>query len=87
MCSSDEVFVNNIRPVLGNGKMIDLWVGEVSLKESFPRIFSLAIKKTGKVEEIGVCINGRWQWYIQLRREVFVWEEFLDVLYQFSVRT
>ncbi|KAK8604578.1 hypothetical protein V6N13_099514 [Hibiscus sabdariffa] len=48
---------------------------EVSaLKTSFPRIYGLEVKKSGKVVEFDTKINGRWVWSIDIRRELFTWE-------------
>ncbi|GMI80385.1 hypothetical protein HRI_001707800 [Hibiscus trionum] len=73
-----DKFVKNLRVVLGDGTKInfwkDLWVGSAPLKQSFPRIYALAIKKEGKVVEFGRKTNARWSWSIELRRGVFNWE-------------
>ncbi|XVF38655.1 hypothetical protein REPUB_Repub20aG0121200 [Reevesia pubescens] len=64
--------------LLGSGDRInfwsDDWVEYGTLKSRFPRIFALAIKKVGKVNEFGVWNEGSWSWNIQLRRRLFDWE-------------
>ncbi|KAE8693485.1 hypothetical protein F3Y22_tig00110812pilonHSYRG00172 [Hibiscus syriacus] len=52
----------------------DNWVNGLSLKNMFPRIFALAVKKAGKVADFGQWVDGIWQWKIQLRRAIFDWE-------------
>ncbi|KAE8660450.1 hypothetical protein F3Y22_tig00116951pilonHSYRG00169 [Hibiscus syriacus] len=74
---------------MGDGTRIDFWVDHwtevFSLKSSFPRIFTLALKKSGKIVEFRFWENRVWEWKIDLRREFFEWEraiwsEFLLVL-------
>ncbi|KAL4297438.1 hypothetical protein GQ457_12G004390 [Hibiscus cannabinus] len=55
----------------------DYWTDAPSLKVTFPRIYALAIKKSGKVAELGSLVNGVWVWNVELRRRLFDWE--LDV--------
>ncbi|KAE8721771.1 transmembrane emp24 domain-containing protein p24delta3-like [Hibiscus syriacus] len=75
--------------ILNYGKSIDFWndywTEVASLKESFPRIYGLAIKKSGCVNEFGSESNGEWHWNIEIGRAMFVWESdvwdsFLSVL-------
>ncbi|KAL4310689.1 hypothetical protein GQ457_01G034730 [Hibiscus cannabinus] len=35
----------------------------------------LAVKKAGKVSEIEIKEEGKWEWNIELRRELFSWEQ------------
>ncbi|KAL4387479.1 hypothetical protein GQ457_09G007620 [Hibiscus cannabinus] len=49
-----ELDPHNLLPEAVN----DYWTEVPSLKEAFPRIFSLAVMKEGKVEEFGVIVNG-----------------------------
>ncbi|KAE8703809.1 Detected protein of unknown function [Hibiscus syriacus] len=59
---------------MGDGDKIDFWNKhwyEVnSLKDYFPRIFGLAIKKLGKIKEFGCWENGVWEWKIELLKWV-----------------
>ena len=63
---------------MGNGKNVnfwyDAWVDGKVLKESFPRIFTLARNKNGKVIEYGRRNGNCWEWFFELRRPVFDWE-------------
>ncbi|KAE8655416.1 hypothetical protein F3Y22_tig00117027pilonHSYRG00012 [Hibiscus syriacus] len=76
--SNEEDFLLDVRCVMGNGVRIDFWsdfwTGVRSLKEAFPRIYGLVIKKQGKISEFGSWVNGLWSWNIELRRELFSWE-------------
>lgn len=50
------------------------WIEDVVLREAFPRIFALAVKKSGSIKECGDWEEGLWQWKIGLRRPLFGWE-------------
>ncbi|XP_039048924.1 uncharacterized protein LOC120189810 [Hibiscus syriacus] len=74
---------------MGNGEKIDFWNDRWSemnsLKASFPRIFGLALKKSGNISEFGSWVNEVWEWKIELRRGLFEWENalwlnFMEVL-------
>ena len=55
---------------------MDKWVGVKTLKESFPRLFLLAINKYAKVSDY--AINGRFnheRWFRLFRRNLFEWEK------------
>ncbi|GKU95341.1 hypothetical protein SLEP1_g8712 [Rubroshorea leprosula] len=47
----------------------DIWVGNKSLRDLFPRLFQLAINKEGSVKENGTWEGERWKWGIEWRRE------------------
>ncbi|GKV42785.1 hypothetical protein SLEP1_g50152 [Rubroshorea leprosula] len=44
------------------------WVGDKSLRDLFPRLFELSVKKEGKVSEMGFWEEGEWVWRIEWRR-------------------
>ncbi|KAL4385972.1 hypothetical protein GQ457_09G021960 [Hibiscus cannabinus] len=77
-------FVNAIRFKLGDGRRInfweDFWTEVPSLKLSFPRVFGLVLKKSGKVCEFGSKVEGKWIWSFKVRRaysgtmDVLKWE-------------
>ncbi|KAK3228262.1 hypothetical protein Dsin_008124 [Dipteronia sinensis] len=54
------------------GNKVRFWckikIGLVPLKEAFPRVFVLAIKKEGVVKEFGHWVGHRWAWEVKLRR-------------------
>jgi len=72
-------FEDNLRRVVGNGRntlfWFDCWVGEMSLKLKYPRLFDLAVSKECSVEEmwrLGWMEGDRaWVW----RRRLLAWEE------------
>lgn len=75
---------NEVRRKVGNGDSIlvwhDVWFGVKSLKEEFPRLFSLPLDKDSSVAKMG-CWDGnvwRWRW----RRALFAWED--EALWLFS---
>ena len=50
-------------------------INDVSLEELFPRIYTLAINKTGVVGKFGVWSGNQWCWNIATRRLILGWEE------------
>ncbi|XVF83481.1 hypothetical protein PTKIN_Ptkin16aG0491300 [Pterospermum kingtungense] len=89
-----DTFHDGLGYVLGNGKTIQFWTNEwipgCILKYKFPRIFALAVNKTGKVREFGHFVDNKWCWNIVLRRRVFGWESeqwnnFLETVQDFFV--
>ncbi|GLT58784.1 hypothetical protein SLA2020_316500 [Shorea laevis] len=47
----------------------DIWVGNKSLRDLFPRLFQLAVNKDGKVKENGTWEGVSWRWEMKWRRE------------------
>ncbi|KAE8653771.1 hypothetical protein F3Y22_tig00117056pilonHSYRG00153 [Hibiscus syriacus] len=87
--SNEDDFLVDVRCVMGNGSRInfwnDHWTEVRSLKVAFPRIYGMAIKKQGKINEFGSWENGIWVWSIDLRRglfswEVSIWDQFFQVI-------
>jgi len=76
---SEAWFGTNVKRSVGNGKNIyfwsDVWVGGVSFKERFSRLFELSVDKWVLVFDLfhlGCGVNGEaWKW----RRSMFAWEE------------
>ena len=64
--------------VVGRGDRARLWsdimVEGASLKEAFPRIYSLASNKFGYVRDYDNWVGKRWTWDISLRRSCLNWE-------------
>ena len=62
---------------LGKGDLInfwnDKWIGEVPLKEKFPRLYANSINKEATIREIGCWNNESWKWNLAWRREL-LWE-------------
>jgi len=63
---------------LGKGDLInfwnDKWIGEVPLKEKFPRLYANSINKEATIREIGCWNNESWEWNLAWRMELFDWE-------------
>ncbi|KAL4379424.1 hypothetical protein GQ457_02G015730 [Hibiscus cannabinus] len=83
--SSTTSCSKNVWVLLGDGRSINFWddflIKFPSLKLPFPRIYTVAIKKRGKVEEFGNKTPEGWVWNVKLRRRLFVWEE--EIMFQF----
>lgn len=75
----EEWFHNNVHQVVGDGKntffWMDVWVGGMSLRDRFSRLFDLSLLKEESVfgmHFLGWGIEGgAWRW----RRRLFAWEE------------
>ena len=75
----EEWFNSHVARSVGNGKQIyfwwDVWVGGVSFREKFSRLFELAMDKWVSVFDmcqLGWGENGEaWKW----RQRLFAWEE------------
>ncbi|GLT44088.1 hypothetical protein SLA2020_180050 [Shorea laevis] len=67
------MLVKGFRWEVGNGCRVgfwrDIWVGDKSLRDLFPRLFQLAISKEGSVKEYGTWEGECWKWSIEWRRE------------------
>jgi hypothetical protein len=69
--------------ILGNGVntsfWCDRWVGDLSLKDRFPRLFSISTQKLASVAEIWnpLAVDDRWR--LIWRRRFFEWERQLFV--------
>ncbi|KAK2640721.1 hypothetical protein Ddye_022484 [Dipteronia dyeriana] len=49
-------------------------IGKRHFKKSFPRCFTLAVKKQGVVQDFGDWVESKWVWKIDTRRPLFDWE-------------
>ncbi|KAE8655648.1 hypothetical protein F3Y22_tig00117021pilonHSYRG00103 [Hibiscus syriacus] len=69
---------SNLRWKTGNGHSVvfwnDAWLGEVPLKDLFPRLYTLSTNKEGKVVEFRESHAAGWVWDIQFRRNLVDWE-------------
>jgi hypothetical protein len=77
-------FSSNVVKKLGNGVHTrfwsDIWVGDVPLRDRFPRLFSISSQKEGSVADFRRVINGTFSWDFIWRRRFFVWEQ--DLLHE-----
>ncbi|KAK2446236.1 hypothetical protein QL285_017071 [Trifolium repens] len=55
----------------------DTWIGDISLKDRYPRLFLISNQKSASVAEMwnNEACTGRW--LFNWRRRFFVWEEVL----------
>ncbi|OMO57353.1 hypothetical protein COLO4_35424 [Corchorus olitorius] len=77
--SESNMVTAGMRMNVGNGALInfwdEVWLNDMILKVLFPRIFSLAVNKNGKISEYGEWIDDKWVWRIHLRLNLFGWEQ------------
>ena len=65
----------------------DLWIGDQSLKEKFPRLFSISCLRERSIAECGFWDGCVWNWSLQWRRQFFEWERnFLNDLHDLLVQ-
>jgi hypothetical protein len=53
----------------------DSWLGNFSLRDRFPRLYSISNMKEVKVADAGYWENNIWSWSLRWRRSLFVWEK------------
>jgi hypothetical protein len=72
-------FVSAIEKKVGSGLdtkfWLDIWVGEQSLRDRFPRIFGISNQQEGSIASLGGWADGGWVWNFEWRRQFFEWEQ------------
>ncbi|KAK2651474.1 hypothetical protein Ddye_011330 [Dipteronia dyeriana] len=75
---SAHILEEGLKVVVGRGDRARLWsdimVEDISLKVAFPRIYTLAVKKSGRIRYYWKCEGSEGMWEIILRRPLFNWE-------------
>ncbi|GAU37423.1 hypothetical protein TSUD_395420 [Trifolium subterraneum] len=66
----------------------DIWVGNQSLQQRFPRIYGNSNQKESTIAGVGRRDENMWRWVFNWRRNFFAWEEpikteFLELIQQF----
>jgi hypothetical protein len=68
-------FANGVVKKMGNGVHTnfweDVWIGNMSLREQFPRLFSISVQQEASVVSVWNQDSG---WNLNWRRGLFVWE-------------
>jgi hypothetical protein len=76
---NDRWFTEATVKKVGNGRSTSLWtdswLGNFTLKDRFPRLYSISISKDVKVADAGFRLNDNWRWALDWRRNLFVWEQ------------
>ncbi|KAK3206960.1 hypothetical protein Dsin_021006 [Dipteronia sinensis] len=76
---TEKFLKDGLKIIIGNGRRANFWNEpwgkELPLKFSFPRIFALAVDKSGVVEDFGRWQGSNWVWEVPLRRPLFDWEK------------
>ena len=49
------------------------WVSR-TLRDTFPKVYALAVRKRGSIQEFGSWSSSEWVWNVQTRRSLFDWE-------------
>ncbi|GKV27657.1 hypothetical protein SLEP1_g36796 [Rubroshorea leprosula] len=67
-----NMLVEGFKWEVGEGNKVvfwsERWMGVKSLRDLFPRLFALSVKKEGKVSEMGSWEEGKWRWQLEWRR-------------------
>ncbi|XP_015961036.1 uncharacterized protein LOC107485010 [Arachis duranensis] len=76
--------INGLSMEIGDGRGTrfweDVWLRGGSLKDMFPRLFSVSNQRGSVIGDCGFWDGLEWRWNFQWRRELFQWE--LDLLNQ-----
>ena len=74
----DRISNYGIMQKVGNGQNTrfweDVWLGELSLREQFPRLYSMSNQKDCVIAECGIWDGSIWVWNLLWRRAFFQWE-------------
>ncbi|GAU36827.1 hypothetical protein TSUD_320640 [Trifolium subterraneum] len=74
-------FTQVVRKRMGDGNTInfwkDIWVGNQTLQQRFPRLYGISVQQDNSVRDVGNWVNGVWRWELSWRRNFCVWEEAL----------
>ncbi|GKV11786.1 hypothetical protein SLEP1_g23006 [Rubroshorea leprosula] len=67
-----NMLVEGFKWEVGKGNKVgfwsERWMGVKSLRDLFPRLFALSVKKEGKVSEMGYWEERKWSWRLEWRR-------------------
>jgi hypothetical protein len=81
ICSLDKNnnwFAEAVEKRVGNGNLTsfwcDVWLGNQSLQDRFPRMFSISNQQASVISSMGEWVGGVWSWVLTWRREFFAWE-------------
>jgi hypothetical protein len=70
-------FSQQVVKKIGNGRQtsfwLDNWLGDFSLRDRFPRLFSVSTQKEASVATLWSSLNDE-RWTLTWRRRLFVWE-------------
>ncbi|GJY28735.1 RNA-directed DNA polymerase, partial [Tanacetum coccineum] len=71
--------------IIGNGRnarfWLDLWIGDQTLKERFPRVFALKMIKECSVADRWRIDNWNWNWMRNIHTEGRTGQQFLNLLF------
>jgi hypothetical protein len=85
-------FDNAIKKKIGNGNATSFWnehwIGDHPLRHKFPRLYGISLQKDEVIGNLGIVVEGGWQWNFLWRRNLFTWEEeqyreFLEIIAPF----
>jgi hypothetical protein len=69
-----EIIIKKLGCGGGTCFLLDKWVGQNTLSELFPRLFSVSLQTDLKVNQMGEWRDGVWYWNLNWRRQLFVLE-------------
>ena len=72
--STTKSFLHHLKISVGNGTKTrfwnDQWVGNYTLKDKFPALFSLSSQQTALISSIGWFEGHVWKWSLAWKREL-----------------
>ncbi|KAL9684921.1 hypothetical protein QQ045_022363 [Rhodiola kirilowii] len=72
-------FREGLKLKLGNGNGIsfwhDVWMGDKSIKDQYPKLYLLVVDNQASVREMGCWVGEVWYWQLKFRRVLYQWEE------------
>jgi mannosylglycoprotein endo-beta-mannosidase len=75
-----EVIARRVNNGVSTSFCSHMWLGELSLAEAFPRLFSLSVQKEASIAELVDVTGEEIGWNFMWRRSLFSWEE--DLLHR-----
>jgi hypothetical protein len=66
-----EVMVKKVGNGGGTRFWLDKWIGEGTLCQAFPRLYSISCQKEHFINQMGEWINEGWVWDLKWRRHLF----------------
>lgn len=75
-------FRDGLNRCLGKGDKTnfweDKWLGNMAFKDAYPRLYQISEYKNKLIQDCGSWRDRKWEWDLEWRRNMFVWEKELE---------